>query len=142
VRYLLDTNVISEWVKPQPAAQVVEWLHAADEDRLYLSVVSFAEIQQGVELLSSGARRNRFADWLSNDLKLRFEGRILIVDEAIARQWGVCMAKARKGGTPIGSMDAFVGATALVHDLTLVTGNTRDFAALGLRLFNPWDRKL
>jgi len=85
VRFLLDTDVISEWVKPRPERRVVAWLNAADRDGLYLSVVAFAEIRLGIERLPAGAKRDRLTLWLDHDLAAWFEGRIIGIDLAIAR---------------------------------------------------------
>ena len=136
--FLLDTNVISEWIKPQPNRNVVSWLAEVDEDRVFISVISFAEVRHGIELLPVGRRRERLAHWLAEDLPERFEGRILAVDQHIAETWGVIMARGQKAGLTPGSMDAFVAATAAAHNLTLATRNVKDFQRLGISLFDPW----
>jgi toxin FitB len=138
VSFLLDTNVISEWAKPQWDEHVVAWLADEDEDRIYLSVVSFAEIRYGIERLPAGKRREHLAAWLIDDLPSRFEGRILDVDQRVAEAWGVMTARGQRAGANVTAMDAFFAATADVHGLTLVTRNVRDFAQLGIRLLNPW----
>lgn len=139
MRFLLDTNVISEWVRPRPDPNVTAWLAGADEDRVFLSVTSFAEIRQGIELLADGGRRDRLTLWLAEELPARFEGRILPIDQRIAEAWGVLTARGRKAGATLGSMDAFFAATAETHGLTLVTRNVKDFAALGIPLLDPWE---
>ena len=136
--FLLDTNVISEWVKPEPDPQVVAWLNEADEDRVFLSVGSLAEVRRGVELMPAGRRRDRLASWLTDDLPVRFEGRILGVDGRIADAWGIVMARGQKAGINVGTLDALFAATAEVHGLTLVTRNLKHFLKLGIRLLNPW----
>ena len=136
--WLIDTNVVAEWVKPRPDERVVRWLAEADEDRLYLSVATLAEIRMGVEALAEGRRKQRLASWLEDDLPSRFEGRILPVDAAVANAWGVLVARARAVGTTLGAMDAFFAATAAVHHLALVTRNTRDFSTTGIELLDPW----
>jgi len=145
VSFLLDTNVISEWVKPQPNPNVVSWLArlgaVEPEDRVFLSVVSFAEIRRGIELMERGRRRERLARWLADDLSDRFKYRILGIGQHIAETWGIVMGRAQKAGATLGAMDAFIAATAEAHRLTLVTRNTRDFAIVGIPLLNPWDRK-
>jgi toxin FitB len=88
VNFLLDTNVVSEWAKPRPNPDVVRWLADVDEDRVFLSVVTLAELRYGVEKLPAGARRTRLDAWLRGELRERFEGRILAVDEAVAEQMG------------------------------------------------------
>jgi predicted nucleic acid-binding protein len=138
VSWLIDTNVVAEWVKPRPDERVVRWLAEADEDRLYLSVATLAEIRMGVEALAEGRRKHRLAAWLEDDLPNRFEGRILPVDAAVANAWGMVVARARAVGTTLGAMDAFFAATAAVHRLTLVTRNTRDFSTTGIELLDPW----
>jgi predicted nucleic acid-binding protein len=139
VNVLLDTNVVSEWVKPQPDAKVVQWLAELDEDRAYLSVATLAEIRLGVERLAQGAKRDRLAGWLEQDLPTRFEGRLLGIDARIAHAWGSLMAHARRTGRLMGVMDGFFAATAQVHGLTLATRNTQDFQHTGVALFNPWE---
>ncbi len=138
MNFLLDTNVVSEWTKQRPDAGVVAWLAEADEDRVFLSVVTLAELRRGIEILPAGARRDRLDAWLSEDLPLRFEARVLPVDAGTANVWGKVMARGQAAGRPVGAMDAFVAATAEQHDLTLVTRNVADFEALNVRLINPW----
>lgn len=136
--FLLDTTVVSEWMKPLPNAGVIRWLAEVDEDRVYLSVMTLAELRYGTERLSPGARKSRLDVWLSEELPLRFEGRLLTIEATIANAWGRVMSKCSAAGKPIGLMDAFFAATGEVHALTLVTRNVSDFAAAGVPLFNPW----
>jgi predicted nucleic acid-binding protein len=138
VSFLLDTNVVSEWVRPQPDRNVISWLAEVDEDRVFISVISFAEIRRGVEMLMAGRRRERLANWLAEELPLRFEERILDIDPRVAETWGVVMARGQKIGLTLGSMDAFVAATAEAHRLTLATRNVKDFQPLGISLLDPW----
>ncbi|MBF0304661.1 MAG: type II toxin-antitoxin system VapC family toxin [Alphaproteobacteria bacterium] len=138
MNYLLDTNILSEGAKPRPEPGVVAWLADLDEDRAFVSVVTMAELRQGIERLTPGARRDRLELWLRDELSARFEGRILPIDTAIADAWGRVMARARAAGRPVGAMDAGLAATAAAHGLVLVTRNTADFAVLGLDLLNPW----
>ncbi len=136
--FLLDTNLVSEWTKPQPDAGVIEWLSEVDEEGVFLSVVTFAELRHGIERLPSGARRRRLDAWLAAELPLRFEGRIIGVDGAIADEWGRVVARGEACGRSIHAMDALIAATALVHDLTLVTRNMSDFEPSVKSLLNPW----
>jgi predicted nucleic acid-binding protein len=136
--FLLDTNVISEWVKPVPHAGVIRWLAEAEEDSVFISVISIAEIRHGVERMPKGRRRDRIAAWLREDLIARFEGRVLPVDTAVAQEWGVAVYQARSCGRTLGTMDAFLAATARHLGLTVVTRNTADFRGLGLDVFDPW----
>ena len=136
--FLLDTNVVSEWTKPRPNPGVVEWLGQVDEDEVFLSVVTFAELRRGIERLPAGARRERLDEWLRGELPLRFESRIVGVDGAIADEWGRLIAHRETRGRTIHTMDALIAATAQVHGLTLVTRNTEDFQASVKSLLNPW----
>ncbi len=138
MKFLLDTNVISEWVKPYPDPNVVNWLAKADEDRVFISVASLAEIRFGIDLMPDGRRQDRLISWLEEELPVRFEGRVLAIDRRIAGAWGILSARSRKTGTPLGSMDAFFAATAETHSLTLVTRNTGDFERMKIPLLNPW----
>ncbi len=142
MNYLLDTNVVSEWVKPQPQLSVVEWVAGVDEDRVFLSVASVAEIRRGIELLDTGRRRDQLETWLADELLSRFESRIIDLDLAVANAWGQLMARAQKAGVGLSSMDAFFAATALARGLTLVTRNVGDFERLGVELLNPWDARV
>lgn len=136
--FLLDTNVVSEWTKPRPNPGVVDWLATVDEDSVYLSVITLAELRHGIERLSPGKRRTQLDEWLRVDLPLRFEDRILPVDAAVADQWGHMVARSESKGRPIHAMDALLAATAEVHSLTLVTRNSSDFAQIAKSLINPW----
>ena len=136
--FLLDTNVVSEWTKPRPNAGVVEWLAQVDEDEVFLSVATIAELRHGIERLPAGDRRRRLDEWLRNDLALRFEGRIIGVDGAIADEWGRMIARREARGRPMSAMDALIAATAQVHDLTVVTRNATDFQSSVKNVLNPW----
>lgn len=139
--FLLDTNVISEWVKPQPNPYVDAWLKEVDEERVFLSVASLAEIRRGVELMAPGKRRDRLAAWSAEDLPARFEGRILDIDRRIAEAWGSVVVRGQAAGMNVSVLDAFFAATAEVHRLTLVTRNVEHFLKLGIPLLNPWQGK-
>ncbi|MGZ5826861.1 MAG: PIN domain-containing protein [Croceibacterium sp.] len=136
---LLDTNVLSEVQRPVPEPKVLEWLDAVDEDRVFISVASIAELRRGIALMNDGRRRAALADWLANDLPVRFAERILPIDRAVAERWGELMAQSRRSGVALSVMDGFFAATALAKDLMLVTRNVRDFAPVGVPLLNPWE---
>ena len=139
--FLLDTNVLSEAGKPRPDAGVMDWLASVDEEQLFLSVVSLAELRHGVERLDQGRRKAALDLWLTDQLPARFDGRLLPIDEGTADRWGHVVAKAQAIGRPIGAMDAFLAATADQHQFTLVTRNLSDFESCGIRLFNPWSEE-
>jgi len=141
VSFLLDTNVVSEWTKSRPNTGVITWLEEVDEDRVFVSVITFAELRHGLERMSAGKRKARLEEWLRDVLPLRFEGRVLPIDRAIADAWGRVVASREHKGRPMTVMDAFIAATAEVHDLTLVTRNTSDFESSVKSVVNPWTRE-
>lgn len=114
-------------------------MRATEENRLFLSVLTFAEIRRGIERLPLGTRRDRLLRWTEIDLTDRFEGRILPIDRSIAETWGVIMARAESSGTRLPTMDALYAATAAFREMTLVTRNTRDFARTEVAMLNPWE---
>ena len=136
--FLLDTNVVSEWVRLRPNAGVVAWLAEVDEDRVFISVMTLAELRYGIEGMAPGQRRRRLDAWLREELPLRFEGRVLPVDSAIAEAWGRLTASREASGRSIAVADAFIAATVEVHDLTLVTRNVSDFEQAVKAIVNPW----
>jgi predicted nucleic acid-binding protein len=137
MNFLLDTNAVSEWVKPRPNPGLIAWMESADEDRIFISVISLAELRYGVERLAAGSRRARLEEWLAQELPLRFEGRILPINREIADAWGKTLSRSEAIGRPIGAMDAFLSATAEIHRMTLVTRNVSDFPRLDAVL-DPW----
>ena len=136
---LLDTNVLSEFARAQAADQRVDrWLKATPDETLFASVLTFAEIRRGIELLPTGKRRTQLEEW-QDDLQVSFADRLLPVTKAIGDRWAVLSAQAQRRGTPLAIMDGFIAATALEHDLTVATRNVKDFAGLGVTVFNPWE---
>jgi toxin FitB len=132
--YLLDTCFLSEGVNPKIDEGVASWLgETAAEDR-YTSVVSLAELQFGIRRLAEGARKSQLVHWYDTQLRPQIGSRILVFDEPTALAWAAL--RVAHPNCPI--VDAQLAATALVHNLTLVTRNTRDFAFAGLSVFNPW----
>ena len=136
--YLLDTNVISELTKLRPESKVVSWFQATSEDLLYLSVFTIGEIRKGIDSLPRGNKRALLESWLANDLVLRFAGRILEVNLDIAERWGLISAQAKIAGAPLAVIDGLMAATALHHNLTLVSRNTKDVQVAGINTLNPW----
>lgn len=136
--YLLDTNAISEWVKPRPDPGVVRWFDQVDEDRTYLSVITLGELRKGIDRLAGGRRRQRLDHWLTTELPERFTNRILPIDTTIADHWGRLLARTETAGTPIHGTDALIAATALAHQLHIVTRNVAHFQPTGIDIFSPW----
>jgi predicted nucleic acid-binding protein len=136
--FLVDTNVISEFVRPQPDARVVGWLDATDPAILFASVVTLGEIRLGIEALPLSKRRTELELWLEEGVPEWFEANLLPVTKAIADRWGRMTIQAKKRGATITTSDGLIGATALEHNLTVVTRNIRDFAGTGVEILNPW----
>jgi predicted nucleic acid-binding protein len=136
--FLLDTNVVSELVSPKPNDKVLRWVEQTDESILFLSALTLGEIRNGVERLRPGHRRGRLESWLQVDLPGRFQDRVLPVTAAIADRWGTVSAIAAANGKPVPVIDGLLAATALHHNLTLVTRNTSDVSGTGVRTLNPW----
>jgi toxin FitB len=137
MNFLLDTNAVSEWVKPRPNPGLIRWMESVDEDRTFISVISLAEIRYGIERLPVGHRRRRLDEWLHRELPLRFESRTLPIDGTVADAWGKTVSRCDAVGRPIAAMDAFLAATAETYGLTLVTRNVSDFP-LVRKILNPW----
>ena len=139
MNFLLDTNVVSEWTKPRPDPGVIEWLAETDEDRVYLSVVTLAEIRFGIDRMAVGVRRDRLNEWLRGELPGRFEQRIVTVTSQLADAWGKVLAHGYAVGRPVSAMDALIAATAVHHEFTLVTRNVSDFETFDIPVINPWN---
>src|ERR1700687_581615 len=136
--FLLDTNCISELVRTRPEPRVLEWMEAADESLLYISVLTLGEIRKGVAGLPQGKRQTQLEMWLELDLQPRFSGRILPVDALIADRWGLMAAEAKRKGWALSAVDGLLAATALQHNLTIVSRNISDFANTQVQSLNPW----
>ncbi len=137
--FLLDTNCISELVRNKPEPRVLEWMEAADESLLYLSVLTLGEIRKGVAGLPRGKRQTQLEMWLELDLQARFSGRILSIDAPIADRWGLMAAEAKGKGRALSAIDGLLAATALQHSLTIVSRNISDFANKQVSTLNPWE---
>jgi predicted nucleic acid-binding protein len=137
--YLLDTYVVSELVRPDPDANVVEWVRAEDETRFYLSVLTFGEIRRGIEQLPQGPRRERLRLWLEIDLTDRFKGRVLDIDRRVAEIWGIIMARGAAASVRLPTIDTLIAATAERHGMVIATRNLRDFAFAAVAAVSPWD---
>ena len=139
--YLVDTNIPSEFTRPQAAPRVADFVRKTGKENLFLSVMTVGEICKGIDLLPASQKRAGLQDWLNIDERTWFAGRILTVTETIAERWGHLAAAARMQGVTLAVVDGVIAATAIEHDLTLVTRNVKDFAGLGVGLLNPWDAR-
>lgn len=139
MKYLLDTCVISELIKPQPNRSVVSWLQSQTENDLYLSVLTFGEIEKGIEKAANKARKSKLKLWVEEDLKQRFKGRILAIDLDVCTKWGEIQARTELLGKPVPSIDGLIAISALVNNCIMVTRNVKDMQQSGVELFNPWE---
>ena len=138
--FLLDTNIPSELTYPRPAPQVEQWLEKVNDQQLFFSVISLAEICKGIAKLPESKKRTQLQEWLDSTLRPWFTGRVLPVTEAIAERMGRWAGEGEAKGRTIKIADGLIAATALEHDLMLVTRNVKDFAGFGVSIFNPWER--
>ncbi len=135
--FLLDTNVISEKTRPKPDARVLQWLEGHTVMETYLSIITICEIEQGIRLLGQTKRAVQFQNWLEQ-LELDFGGHVLSLSRDVARNWAEITAKAIKAGRTLSYPDSLIAATAVTHDLVIVTRNTSDFLGITKKLLNPW----
>lgn len=133
--YLLDTNVISELVRPKPHPQVVAWVAKIPEETFHLSVLTLGEIRKGIEGAQS-KRKEELRLWLEVELPQRFGSRILDINRQVADRWGRLQSEMKR---PLPAIDSLIAATALCYDLRLVTRNKQDFLYPTLQIICPWD---
>lgn len=137
--FLLDTNVISELMKPRPSRHVIAWTDETPEALMHLSVITIGEVRKGIDLLrDDDPRRAALQSWLDHDVRIRFAGRLLAFDDGVAERWGQREAIAKKRRLTLPTIDAQLAATALHHGLTFVTRNTVDITPTGVPVFDPW----
>jgi toxin FitB len=138
VKYLLDTNVVSEVRRAKCQPNVRARLAAIPEEDLCISVITIGEIAHGICRLEPGKRRREFEEWLGQTERF-FADRLLPVDREIARLWGEITAKAAEQGRAIHAADGLIAATAVRHGLHLMTRDVMGFEATGVMLINPWE---
>ena len=139
MKFLLDTCVISEVVKPRPNEKVITWMQENDEDQMYLSVLTFGEIEKGIEKAPDPAKKKNLQIWVENELKERFKHRILEIDMAVAARWGKEQGKGELAGKPMPTIDGLIAVSGLVHNCVVVTRNVADMQQSDVELLNPWE---
>jgi tRNA(fMet)-specific endonuclease VapC len=139
MKYLVDTNVISELIARQPNPKVVTWIDQIDPDMVYLSVITIGEIRKGIEKLPASRRKNAVKTWLETELLIRFEGRIIAVSVETMLIWGELVGRLEREGKPLGAIDSLIAATAIEGQYVLATRNIHDFENTGVALVNPWE---
>ena len=136
---ILDTNVVSETMQPEPSAGVMAWWsRQAEGGEAYVTSITVAEVLYGIELLPAGRRRAALLAGVEKMFSGVFAGHILSFDEGAARMFAPVAAQRRGQGRPISEFDAQIAAIALAHGATLATRNVSDFEGCGVKLVNPW----
>lgn len=137
MNYVLDTCVVSELVKPIPAASVVEWLAAIPADQLFLSALTVGEMKRGIMKLPASKKQVCLVTWFET-LLTDYQDRIIPVDLAVAEAWGTLQAQAEAAGQKMAIIDGYIAATASAHQMMIVTRNEDDFAMCHQDVVNPW----
>jgi predicted nucleic acid-binding protein len=134
--FLIDTNVISERLKAKPNDNVSKWFDDVPAEMQFISVLTLGEIRKGIEKLDHGKRKTNLLVWLEHDLPSWFGDHILPIDQKVSDYWGYLTAQIKR---PLPVIDGLLAATAIVHQLKIVTRNVSDFTLPGLEVINPWD---
>ena len=134
MKYLLDTDVVSQYTKRPADPRVDAWVQRTDDSDLYLSFVTYAELWYGVSLLPAGKRRTEFENWIEDDLYMQFFNRVVGLNLDVARRYGSIMARAKKNGHNPNAMDVLIAATAVANGMVVATLNRKDFEQLGVEL--------
>jgi len=140
MNYLLDTCLISELAKSKPDEKVVEWVLSENETSFFVSVLTFGELHKGVEKLPESEKKEELRSWIEDELKNRFQNRIIGIDMRVSILWGKIQCFADKKGKPMPAIDSLIAATGIAYDLTVVTRNVSDMEQSGVKLLNPWMR--
>jgi toxin FitB len=138
VGWLLDTNIVSEWIKPKQDRRVADFLSGELKTAIYMSQMTIVELKRGIHGLPDSALKSRLAGWLETTLIPDFATRILAVDEAVLDAALILVDVVKKKQRQIAVADALIAATAAAHNLTIVTRNVKDFKLLDVPLFNPF----
>ncbi len=137
--YLLDTCAISEMISVKPISGVLEWFQSQSEHSLYLSIITIGEIEKGIYQLSQGKRIKVLEAWLLDQLSPSFQGRVLEIDRKLITTWARMVAELKTKGMIRASLDSLIEATALQHQLILVTRNVKNFQNSQVTILNPWE---
>lgn len=135
--HLIDTCVFSEYKKPVPETKVLDWLAAQPDNTIYLSVLTFGELEKGIIRMPESVRKRQLTLFL-DDLQVRYGSNILDLDLRVMRRWAAMIARLETKGRPMPVIDSLIAATALEHNLTIVTRNDADFADTGAEVLNIW----
>lgn len=141
MKYLLDTCIISEVIKREPNKNVISWLQAQDEANLFLSILTFGEIHKGIQKDPDQNRKQKLKIWVEEDLKKRFENRIIPIDLKVVTNWGAIQGLAELAGRTMPTLDGLIAVSGLTYNCVVATRNTSDMEQSTAELFNPWEYK-
>jgi len=141
MRFLLDTCVVSELVRAEPEPKVLRWVGGQKEEDQFLSVLTLGELEAGLETMQDSSRRARLLAWVREELPRRFERRLLPVTLDVAREWGRIQGRARRRGRPLPAVDSLMAATALTHNMVLVTRDVTGVSGSGVEVLDPWEAR-
>ncbi len=139
MEWLLDTNVLSELRRPRPEQRVVAFIEGCPLERLYISVVTLAEIRFGIELVGEPTLRAELNGWLTHQVRPMFDRRVLPVTEDIMLKWRLLVEEGRKAGHTFSQPDLIIAATAVHHGMRVVTRDRSDYDKARVPVMNPWD---
>lgn len=136
--YLLDTCVISE-LRKEVSQSVRDWFDSVDQDLFFISVVTIAELLDGIERLPLSRRKTDLENWFFGEVYSRFKNRILAIDDHVAKEWAYLNASLQRKGHHVGVQDLYIAATAKAHGFAIVTRNVKDFQYTKIAVINPWE---
>ncbi len=134
----MDTCAISDATKARPDTGLTGWLRSVDPTQVYISVVTLGEIRKGIECCTNAVKKATLEAWLTNDVAQQFAGRVLPFDAEVADRWGRLVAALQQGGITAAAIDSLIAATALEHNLSVVTRNEKNFGPMRISITNPW----
>jgi tRNA(fMet)-specific endonuclease VapC len=138
MKYILDTNAISELIAPQPNQGIIEWIDNQDPAHIFLTVMTIGEIQKGIGKLADSPRKKALTAWLHDDLLVRFDSQIINIDTSVMLTWGELVGKLEQKGLSMSAIDSLIAAIALQGNFALVTRNASDFQHAGVTIISPW----
>ena len=137
MKFLLDTNVVSELINNNPEEAVIQWLSDVPRNHLYISSITLGEINMGIGKLPDGKKKSNLIIWFDK-IQESSRYKTLPIDSEIALKWGEMLARSIKSGKTLPTIDCLIAATAYIHSAILVTRNTKDFQSIPIQLLNPW----
>jgi predicted nucleic acid-binding protein len=138
VKYLLDTPLLAELVRARSDEWLCRWIDAFNEDEIYLSALTVGEITRSIESEQGVERKSQLRAWLSDELLVRFHGKIIPLDLEILNEWGRVTAETEAAGKPLSALDGMIAATVRARGLVLITYNREVFSAAGIEVSDPW----